>query len=33
MGFPREHPLANLPRALGDYEWPDPEDERIAGWI
>jgi uroporphyrinogen decarboxylase len=33
MGFPREHPLVDLPGALGDYEWPDPEDERVAGWI
>ena len=33
MGFPREHPLADLPRALDGYRWPDPDDERICGWI
>jgi uroporphyrinogen decarboxylase len=33
MGFPRVHPLADLARALGDYAWPDPDDERICGWI
>jgi uroporphyrinogen decarboxylase len=33
MGFPREHPLADLPRALRNYSWPDPDDERICGWI
>lgn len=33
MGFPREHPLADLPRALRSYQWPDPDDERICGWI
>jgi uroporphyrinogen decarboxylase len=33
MGFPREHPLADLPSALGSYQWPDPDDERICGWI
>jgi uroporphyrinogen decarboxylase len=33
MGFPREHPLADLPHALSVYEWPDPDDERICGWI
>jgi len=40
MGFPREHPLADLPAALATYAWPDPDDERIcrqiyeqaAGW-
>ena len=29
MGFPREHPLADLVHALATYEWPDPDDERI----
>jgi uroporphyrinogen decarboxylase len=33
MGFPREHPLADLPRVLSGYLWPDPDDERICGWI
>ena len=33
MGFPRQHPLADLPRALRSYPWPDPDDERICGWI
>ena len=33
MGFPREHPLADLVHALSDYRWPDPDDERICGWI
>jgi len=33
MGFPREHPVADLPRALSTYEWPNPDDERICGWI
>ena len=33
MGFPREHPLADLPRALDGYAWPDTDDERICGWI
>jgi uroporphyrinogen decarboxylase len=33
MGFPREHPLADLPRALRSYQWPDPDDERICGWV
>ena len=33
MGFPREHPLADLPRTLAEYAWPDPDDERICGWI
>jgi uroporphyrinogen decarboxylase len=40
MGFPVIHPLADLPRALRTYRWPDPDDERIyakiyqsvAGW-
>ncbi|MEK7767947.1 MAG: uroporphyrinogen decarboxylase family protein [bacterium] len=31
MGFPRGHPLADLPRALAHYTWPDPDDERIIG--
>ena len=33
MGFPEAPPLADLPRALGSYEWPDPNDERICAPI
>ncbi len=33
MGFPRGHPLADLPRALESYAWPDPGDERICRQI
>ena len=33
MGFPREHPMADLVRALDEYGWPDPDDERICGRI
>jgi len=33
MGFPRGHPLADLPSALGSYQWPDPDDERICASI
>ena len=32
MGFPRFHPLAEM-GALGSYNWPDPDDERICGRI
>lgn len=30
MGFPRDNPLADLPHAIGSYQWPDPDDERIC---
>ena len=33
MGFPRGHPLADLPAALKHYTWPDPDDPRICGRI
>ena len=33
MGFPEDPPLADLPRALESYTWPDPDDERICAWI
>ncbi|MBN1250055.1 MAG: hypothetical protein JXC32_20490 [Anaerolineae bacterium] len=33
MGFPRGHPLADLPHALQDYAWPNPDDARICGQI
>ncbi|MFC1736121.1 uroporphyrinogen decarboxylase family protein [Candidatus Hydrogenedentota bacterium] len=33
MGFPRGNPLADLPKALANYEWPDPDDDRICGPI
>lgn len=33
MGFPRVHPLADLPRSLKAYQWPDPDDERICAAI
>jgi uroporphyrinogen decarboxylase len=33
MGFPRVHPLAELPSALDSYAWPDPDDPRICGRI
>jgi len=33
MGFPRGHPLADLPEALKTYTWPDPDDPRICGRI
>lgn len=33
MGFPRGHPLADLPRALQSYRWPDPDNPRICGQI
>jgi uroporphyrinogen decarboxylase len=29
IGFPREHPLADLPHALPKYKWPNPDDERL----
>jgi uroporphyrinogen decarboxylase len=32
MGFPRGNPLAE-PSALRDYQWPDPNDERICARI
>ena len=33
MGFMQHYPLADLPRALRSYPWPDPDDERICGPI
>ncbi len=33
MGFPRGHPLSDLPDALDRYTWPDPEDPRICNTI
>lgn len=33
MGFPVIHPLADLPKALRAYRWPDPDDERIYAKI
>ncbi len=33
IGFPVGHPLADLPGALKDYEWPSANDERICGRI
>jgi uroporphyrinogen decarboxylase len=33
MGFPRGHPLAELPQALTTMDWPDPDDPRICGRI
>jgi len=33
MGFPRGHPLADLPRVLPTFAWPEPGDERICGCI
>ena len=33
MGFPRGNPLADLPRTIGSYNWPDPDDERIVGCL
>ena len=33
MGFPRGNPLADLPRALATFRWPDPDDERICGQV
>ncbi|MGC9349970.1 MAG: hypothetical protein ACP5JG_17660, partial [Anaerolineae bacterium] len=33
MGFPRGHPLAELPDALGTMTWPDHDDPRICGRI
>lgn len=33
MGFPRGNPLADLPRALPTYAWPDPDDVRICNQI
>jgi len=30
MGFPRYNPLADIPRALDTYVWPDPDDPRIC---
>lgn len=32
MGFPKENPLAD-PAALAQYQWPDPDDERICSPI
>jgi uroporphyrinogen decarboxylase len=31
MGFPRGNPLADLPKGLRGYAWPDPDDERLVG--
>jgi uroporphyrinogen decarboxylase len=33
MGFPRGHPLADLPASLDSYTWPDPDDPRICNQI
>jgi len=33
MGFPRGHPLADLPRAIRRYRWPDPDDERLCSRV
>jgi len=33
MGFPEAPPLADLPRALAGFTWPDADDERICAWI
>lgn len=33
MGFPRGHPLAELPASLSHYKWPDPNDKRIIRQI
>lgn len=33
MGFPRGFPLADLPRSLAGYRWPDPDDARICSRI
>ena len=33
MGFPRYHPLADLPNALKTYPWPSPQDERLVARI
>jgi uroporphyrinogen decarboxylase len=33
MGFMQAYPLADLPRALKTYSWPDPDDERICAPI
>ena len=33
MGFPKYHPLNNLPQALSCYTWPDPDDSRICSRI
>jgi len=33
MGFPRRHPLADLPRALREYAWPSPDDDRLCARI
>ena len=32
MGMPVVHPLSN-PEKLANYEWPDPDDERLIGKI
>ena len=31
MGFPRGHPLADLPGRLPFFTWPDADDEQICG--
>jgi len=33
MGFPRVYPLADLPRALATYRWPDSDDDRLIGQL
>jgi uroporphyrinogen decarboxylase len=33
MGFPIEHPMADLVRGLKSHTWPDPNDERIFSRI
>jgi len=33
MGFPLQHPMADLLRGLKEHTWPDPDDERICSRI
>jgi uroporphyrinogen decarboxylase len=33
MAFPRQHPLADLPHALRNYSWPNPNDQRLISQI
>lgn len=33
MGFPRGYPLEDLPNVMSNYNWPDPDDERIISQI
>jgi hypothetical protein len=33
MGFPRGHPLSDLPAQLATYQWPNPDDDRLIAQV